>query len=187
MARPPISSLRRKGLILITLFKPAGATAPELEQLQLTVFDELEAIRLVDLEALSHEQAAEAMGISRQTVGRALERGWCQGCRGVVDGKAILIGGGQYRLNRRACTVRLPRSSGSQMPKSRSRDFMSPGRLHACARAGVSVHGRRAARTDATTATTLAALSRAPAAAALGVSGASAGAKRRSTNQTNDD
>ena len=60
--------------------------------------DEFEAIRLVDLEGLTHKQAAEAMGVSRQTVGRVLERGHAKVAEALVDGKAILIGGGQYRV-----------------------------------------------------------------------------------------
>src|SRR5665811_497311 len=99
MPRPPIE--RSVGAIpRITLFKPAGVPARELEQLQLAV-DELEAIRLVDLEGLSHEQAAEAMGVSRQTVGRVLERGRGKVADALVGGKAILIGGGQYRVQPR--------------------------------------------------------------------------------------
>ena len=99
MPRPPIER-SVGGVPRITLFKPAGVPARELEQLQLAV-DELEAIRLVDLEGLSHEQAAEAMGVSRQTVGRVLERGRAKVAEALVDGKAILIGGGQYRVEPR--------------------------------------------------------------------------------------
>ncbi len=99
MPRPPIER-SVGGIPRITLFKPAGVPARELEQLQLAV-DELEAIRLVDLEALSHEQAAEAMGVSRQTVGRVLERGRAKVAEALVGGKAILIGGGQYRVEPR--------------------------------------------------------------------------------------
>ncbi|NLE22550.1 MAG: DUF134 domain-containing protein [Actinobacteria bacterium] len=84
----------------VTLFKPAGVPGRDLEQLSLAV-DELEAIRLVDLEGLSHEQAAAAMGISRQTVGRVLERGRATVAEALVDGKAILIAGGQYRIEPR--------------------------------------------------------------------------------------
>ena len=81
----------------MTLFKPAGVPTRELEQLRLAV-DEFEAIRLVDLEGLTHEQAAEVMGVSRQTVGRVLERGRCKVAEALVGGKAILIGGGRYRV-----------------------------------------------------------------------------------------
>jgi len=96
MPRPPIE--RAVGAIpRVTLFKPAGVPTRELEQLRLGV-DELEAIRLVDLEGLSHEQAAEVMGVSRQTVGRVLERGRARVAEALVGGKAIVIGGGQYRV-----------------------------------------------------------------------------------------
>jgi predicted DNA-binding protein (UPF0251 family) len=96
MPRPPIERAVA-GSPRVTLFKPAGIPARELEHLQLAV-DELEAIRLVDLEGLSHEEAAEAMGVSRQTVGRVLERGRARVAEALVDGKAILIGGGHYRV-----------------------------------------------------------------------------------------
>jgi uncharacterized protein len=99
MPRPPIERAVG-GVPRITLFKPAGVPARDLEQLQLGV-DELEAIRLVDLEGLSHEQAAEVIGVSRQTVGRVLERGRARVAEALVEGKAILIGGGQYRVEPR--------------------------------------------------------------------------------------
>jgi len=99
MPRPPIERAVG-GVPRVTLFKPAGVPGRELEQLPLGV-DELEAIRLVDLEGLSHEQAASAMGVSRQTVGRVLERGRAKVAEALVAGKAILIGGGQYRVEPR--------------------------------------------------------------------------------------
>lgn len=112
MARPPIE--RAVGALPpATLFKPAGIPSRDLEQLTLGV-DELEAIRLVDLEGLSHEQAASVIGVSRQTVGRVLEAGRAKVADALVTGKAILIGGGPYRVEpRRLCcracgTVWLP-------------------------------------------------------------------------------
>ena len=96
MSRPPIERAVA-GVPRVTVFKPAGVPARELEQLQLTI-DELEAIRLVDLEGLSHEQAATVMGVSRQTVGRVVERARAKVAEALVAGKAILIGGGQYRV-----------------------------------------------------------------------------------------
>ncbi len=80
-----------------TFFKPAGVPAQELEQLVITL-DEFEAIRLVDREGLSHEQAAAAMGVSRQTVGRVIERARGKVAEALVAGKAISIEGGQYRV-----------------------------------------------------------------------------------------
>ncbi len=105
MPRPPIERAVG-GVPRVTLFKPAGVPGRDLEQLPLAV-DELEAIRLVDLEGLSHEQAAAAMAVSRQTVGRVLERGRAKVAEALVGGKAILIGGGQYRVEPRqlCCSV----------------------------------------------------------------------------------
>jgi predicted DNA-binding protein (UPF0251 family) len=104
MARPPIERAVG-GVPHVTLFKPAGVPGRELEQLPLAV-DELEAIRLVDLEGLSHEQAAAAMGVSRQTIGRVLDRGRAKVAEALVAGKAILIGGGQYRVEPRQLCCR---------------------------------------------------------------------------------
>ena len=119
MPRPPIERAV-SGVPRVTLFKPAGVPARELDQLQLAV-DELEAIRLVDLEGLSHEQAAEAMGVSRQTVGRVLERGRAKVAEALVDGKAILIGGGQYRVEPRQWRCFACRDAGSQTKRAASR------------------------------------------------------------------
>jgi predicted DNA-binding protein (UPF0251 family) len=96
VSRPPIERAVA-GVPRVTLFKPAGVPARDLERLELAV-DELETIRLVDMEGLSHEQAAEAMGVSRQTIGRVLGRGRGKVAEALVDGKAILISGGQYRV-----------------------------------------------------------------------------------------
>jgi uncharacterized protein len=99
MPRPPIER-SVGGIPRITLFKPAGVPGRELEQLHLAV-DELEAIRLVDLEGMSHEQAAAVLGVSRQTVGRMLQRGRATVADALVGGKAITIGGGKYRVEPR--------------------------------------------------------------------------------------
>ena len=119
MPRPPIERAVG-GVPRVTLFKPAGVPGRDLEQLQLAV-DELEAIRLVDLDGLSHEQAAEAMGVSRQTVGRVLERGRRKVADALVGGKAIVIGGGQYRVEPRqlccsACLEHWIAADGERSP-----------------------------------------------------------------------
>lgn len=67
-----------------------------LEEITLTV-DEFEALRLADLEALSHEQAAKKMKISRATFGRVIEKARRTVVDALVNGKAILIEGGNYR------------------------------------------------------------------------------------------
>ena len=68
-----------------------------LEAVNLTV-DELEAVRLADLEGLYQEAAAEKMRISRQTFGRILESAHKKIADALVNGKALSIQGGEFRL-----------------------------------------------------------------------------------------
>ena len=53
-------------------FKPRGIPMIDLQEVRLTI-DELEALRLADLNGLSHEQAGKEMGVSRATFGRIVE------------------------------------------------------------------------------------------------------------------
>lgn len=62
----------------------------ELESVELAA-DELEAIRLTDLEGMYQEQAAEQMGVSRQTLGNILKRAHKKVAEALVFGKAIGI------------------------------------------------------------------------------------------------
>jgi len=79
------------------LFKPAGVPMRRLETVELTV-DELEAMRLVDHEGLSHEEAAHYLGVSRQTAGRVVESARRKVADALLGGKALAIGGGAYRV-----------------------------------------------------------------------------------------
>jgi len=53
--------------------------------------DELEAIRLTDLEGHYQEQAAEQMGVSRQTLGNILKRAHKKIAEALIQGKAIQL------------------------------------------------------------------------------------------------
>lgn len=89
MPRPPIK--RQIGCRAgATYFKPRGIPMRELETVELAA-DELEAIRLTDLEGMYQEQAAEQMGISRQTLGNILKRAHKKVAEALVLGKAIGI------------------------------------------------------------------------------------------------
>jgi predicted DNA-binding protein (UPF0251 family) len=70
-----------------------------LEQVNLTV-DEIEAIRLVDLEGMYQAQAAEKMNVSRQTLGRIIESAHKKIAEALVNGKALLIEGGMFELSK---------------------------------------------------------------------------------------
>ncbi len=62
----------------------------ELEEITLE-HDELEALRLADLNGMSHEDSAEKMNISRATFGRIVENARKKVVDGILNGKAIRI------------------------------------------------------------------------------------------------
>ena len=78
-------------------FKPAGIPACTLEQVTLTL-DEVEALRLADLEGLYQEQAAEQMKISRPTFSRIIEEARRKVADALVHGKALRLEGGTVRM-----------------------------------------------------------------------------------------
>jgi predicted DNA-binding protein (UPF0251 family) len=78
-------------------YKPRGVPLSMLEHVNLTV-DELEAIRLADLEGLYQEDAAKLMNVSRQTLGRILESAHMKIADALVHGKALSIEGGHVEL-----------------------------------------------------------------------------------------
>ncbi len=71
-------------------FKPRAVPLSLLEEIELKV-DELEAIRLCDLEGLEQIQAAKKMGISQSTLGRILSKAREKIADALVNGKAIKI------------------------------------------------------------------------------------------------
>jgi len=80
-----------------SLFKPAGVPACSLAEVIVTV-DEFEALRLADYEALYQEQAAERMGVSRQTFGRIVEAARKKVAQALVEGLALRIEGGEIEM-----------------------------------------------------------------------------------------
>lgn len=77
----------------VMYFKPAGVPLRMLEELALSL-DEVEALRLADLQALHQKPAAEQMGISRATFGRIVENARRKVADALVNGKALRMGGG---------------------------------------------------------------------------------------------
>ena len=73
-------------------FKPRGIPVYALEEILLEN-DELESLRLADLLAFSHEDAAKEMKISRATFGRIVENARKKITDGILNGKAIRING----------------------------------------------------------------------------------------------
>ena len=75
----------------VTFFKPRGIPLRALEQNIITV-DELEAMRLTDLDGLYQADAAEKMGVSRQTIGNILNSAHRKLADALLNGKALRIG-----------------------------------------------------------------------------------------------
>jgi predicted DNA-binding protein (UPF0251 family) len=92
------------------VFKPAGVPLGELEAVEMTI-DELEALRLADLEGLYQEDAAARMGISRPTLSRTLESARRKVAMTLVLGRALRIEGGPvvFRPRRGRCPRRMHR------------------------------------------------------------------------------
>lgn len=57
--------------------------------------DELEALRLCDLEGLDQAEAGDRLGVSRGTVQRLLKAGRVKLARALVESSALRIGGGE--------------------------------------------------------------------------------------------
>jgi len=74
----------------VTYFKPRAIPLSELEEVDLGV-DELEAIRLCDLERMDQMKAAKKMGISQSTLSRILILARKKITEALVKGKAIKI------------------------------------------------------------------------------------------------
>lgn len=80
-------------------FKPFGLPLCKIESVQLT-YEEYESIRLVNYELLSQDQAAEKMNVSRPTFTRIYNKALLTIGTAFVEGKAILIEGGNYSLDK---------------------------------------------------------------------------------------
>ena len=82
----------------ITAFKPTGIPANELEIIELRL-DEVEAIRLADLEGMYHEEAAKRMGISRATFGRLVQGARQKVADALLQGKMLTFKGGKVVIS----------------------------------------------------------------------------------------
>ncbi len=108
----------------VCYFKPRGIPMLDLEETLLTI-DELEALRLADLVGLSHEEAGHKMGVSRATFGRIVQQARQRVADALINGKAIKIEGGNYRIikeNRvfecQECRHRWEEQHGTGRPKA---------------------------------------------------------------------
>jgi uncharacterized protein len=72
------------------IYKPAGIPLDNLQRVSLLP-EELEALRLCDLEGLSQLEAAEKMGVSRSTLQRILDKAHRQVTIALVEHMALQI------------------------------------------------------------------------------------------------
>lgn len=97
MARP-VKWRRVEFIPSVQYFAPADTGRGAIEENILRI-EELEVLRLKDIEGLEQEACAEKMGISRQTFQRILNAARRKVADSLVKGKAIRIKGGNYTLN----------------------------------------------------------------------------------------
>jgi len=83
----------------VTYFKPRAIPLSELEEVCLTV-EEIETLKLKFLEKLEQEQAAKKMKVSRTTFWRILSSAGEKISDALINGKAIRIEGGNYKIRR---------------------------------------------------------------------------------------
>ncbi|HVP57742.1 MAG TPA: DUF134 domain-containing protein [bacterium] len=81
-------------------FKPRGVPLRFLEEVALGV-DELEAIRLADLEGMYQEDAARRMRVSRQTFGNIIASAHRKVADALANAKALRIEGGVVTMTER--------------------------------------------------------------------------------------
>jgi len=92
-------------------FKPRGIPCSSLIEVTLTL-DELEALKLADLNGEYQEEAAKKMNVSRQTFGLIIEKARKKLADAIVNGKALKIEGGVCSFhghehgNKRCCKRR---------------------------------------------------------------------------------
>ena len=81
----------------VTYFKPRGVRLRDLNESILTI-DELESVRLKDLEGLEQETAAKKMNISQPTFHRLILSARRKISDALINGKAIKFEGGDFRI-----------------------------------------------------------------------------------------
>ncbi len=79
------------------IFKPVGVPLDQLKSITL-LHEELEALRLVDMEERYHQEAAEQMNVSRSTLQRIVSEARYKVVQALTEGAALHIEGGTFRV-----------------------------------------------------------------------------------------
>ena len=93
----PVKCRRVNFLPDVKYYKPVGIPMRNVEEVCLSI-EEVEAIRLNDLEGLEQEEGAKMMNISRPTFHRVLNSAHHKIAEALFSGKAIRIGGGSFEI-----------------------------------------------------------------------------------------
>ncbi|SMC16242.1 Predicted DNA-binding protein, UPF0251 family [Clostridium acidisoli DSM 12555] len=94
----PVKFRRVENLPQYTYFIPAGRRKCEIEDIIIKV-EELEAMRLKDIEELNQEECAKRMHVSRQTFQNIIDSARKKIATAIIEGKGINISGGNYTRN----------------------------------------------------------------------------------------
>ena len=97
MSRPKLNRKISNPPLMVG-YKPFGIPRRELSELYLQ-FDEYEAIRLLDYLGMTQAQAAKMMNVSRPTLTRIYEKGRKTIAQAFVEGKMIMIEGGNVQFD----------------------------------------------------------------------------------------
>jgi len=79
------------------IYKPVGMPLESLERVTL-LYEELEALRLADLEGQHQSDSAQTMGVSRSTFQRIVTEARRKVALALVNGAALQVEGGTFRL-----------------------------------------------------------------------------------------
>ena len=80
------------------IYKPAGVPLDGLRRITL-LHEELEALRLADVEGMRQADAAEHMGVSRSTFQRIVCQARRQVALALIEGRALQIEGGTFEVS----------------------------------------------------------------------------------------
>ena len=81
----------------VVYFKPANVRLNQLQQVELNI-EEIEAIRLSDVEDLKQKESAKLMDIHQSTFQRTLKNARQKLADAIIHGKSIKIQGGNFKM-----------------------------------------------------------------------------------------
>jgi len=100
----------------VTYFKPQGVRLREVGIIELT-FDEVECLRLSEIEELSQADAAAKMQVHQSTFQRNLTSARKKVAQALINGQAIKIQGGNYKIMRIKDSQDVKNKEVLKMPK----------------------------------------------------------------------